>query len=160
MGRFISILTFPGVIIHELGHEFFCRLLNVNVKKVCYFRFSNPAGYVVHEASKYFFQAFLIAVGPFIFGTLLTIASFVVGKNEDVFFRKYVWIWLGISIAANCMPSKGDARSLWLENWSHMKRNFLAIVGLPFTSVVWVISILDSIWLRIFYSCFLFFLTW
>jgi len=160
LGKFISILTFPGVIIHELSHEFFCRMLGVRVKKVCYFRLGNPAGYVIHESSNNFYQAFLIAIGPLLAGTFLSMAAFTGGKHQDMFFQKYVLIWLGVSIAVNCMPSKGDAKSLWLENWFHFKRNVLAILGLPFTAAVWVVSAVDSIWLRFFYACFLFFITW
>lgn len=156
LGTFISIATFPGVIIHEFSHEFFCRLLGVKVKKVCYFRFGNPAGYVLHEQSKFFYQAFLIAIGPFLLGTFLTTMSFRIGNHEN-FVRNVVWIWLGISVAFNCFPSRGDSKSLWLENWSHLKRNVFAVLGLPFTLFVWAISLLDSLALRILYVVFLFY---
>lgn len=48
-GFLISILTFPGVIVHEIAHQLFCRICGVAVLDVCYFKAGNPAGYVVHE---------------------------------------------------------------------------------------------------------------
>jgi hypothetical protein len=72
-GEFIALLTFPGVIIHEMAHMLFCRLSKVAVLDVCYFRFGNPAGYVMHEEPPNFGSAFLISVGPFIVNSLLCI---------------------------------------------------------------------------------------
>jgi len=48
-GKVVSLLTFPGVIVHELAHKIFCEMAGVQVYEVCYFRFGNPAGYVKHE---------------------------------------------------------------------------------------------------------------
>lgn len=42
-GQLIAALTFPGVIVHEMAHQLFCRLFRVAVLDVCYFRFG-PAG--------------------------------------------------------------------------------------------------------------------
>ena len=40
-GLFVSILTFPGVIVHELAHQLFCYMCNIKVNKVVYFQFGN-----------------------------------------------------------------------------------------------------------------------
>jgi hypothetical protein len=42
-GQLIALLTFPGVIVHELGHQLMCRFLRVAVLDVCYFRVGRPA---------------------------------------------------------------------------------------------------------------------
>jgi hypothetical protein len=157
LSQFISIVTFPGIILHEFSHEFFCRLLGVKVKKVCYFRLGNPAGYVIHEQSRHFYQAFFIAAGPFILGTLLGALSFWVASQEEIFVRKIIWNWFGIAIAANCLPSKGDSKNLWIENWSHMKSNILAVIGLPFTLLVWLMSLLHSRLFSMAYAAVLFY---
>ena len=158
MGQFISILTFPGVIIHEFAHEFFCHLMGVKVEKVCYFRFGDPAGYVLHRQSRFFFQAFFISTGPFLLGSLLAVGSFLLSQRIGLSFRKIAWLWIGISIAMNCFPSRGDAKSLWQENWSQIKRNFLAIIWAPFAATVWLISLMDSVWIGVFYAGFMFYL--
>lgn len=49
-GELISILTFPGIIVHEFAHMLFCRIRKVAVFDACYFRVGNPAGFVIkHE---------------------------------------------------------------------------------------------------------------
>ena len=158
MGQFISIITFPGIIIHEFSHEFFCHVVGVRVRKVRYFRFGNPAGYVIHDQSQYFFQAFFIAVGPFILGTLLALVSFLISDRTGLSVKKLAWLWFGVSIAMNCFPSRGDAKNLWQENWEHFKHNIFAIFGLPFTALVWIVSLLDSVWFSILYAGFMFYL--
>lgn len=64
-GFLISILTFLGVIVHEIAHQLFCRICGVAVLDVCYFKAGNPAGYVVHEIPKKPSTNILIGVGPF-----------------------------------------------------------------------------------------------
>ena len=70
-GQLVTLATFPGVIVHEVAHMWFCKLRRVAVIDVCFFRFGNPAGYVVHEEIKDFNTAFLVSIGPFIINSLL-----------------------------------------------------------------------------------------
>ena len=70
-GVLISLLTFPGVIVHELAHQIFCRLTNTAVLDVCYFRLGNPSGYVLHEKPKNAGINILIGVGPFFLNSIL-----------------------------------------------------------------------------------------
>lgn len=72
-GWLISLLTFPGVIVHEWAHKKFCDWNGVKVEKVVYFRFGNPAGYVMHEEPKKYNQIFWISAGPLIINSVLTI---------------------------------------------------------------------------------------
>jgi len=44
---------------------------------VCYFRFGNPAGFVIHEPATKSYQSVLISVGPFLVNTTIgAIVSF------------------------------------------------------------------------------------
>jgi hypothetical protein len=36
-GPLIALATFPGVIVHELAHQLFCRWFRIPVLNVCYF---------------------------------------------------------------------------------------------------------------------------
>ena len=78
----LSLITFPGVVMHEAGHKFFCDWAGVRVLEVCYFRFGNPAGFVVHESPRKFSQSFFISVGPLILGTLFSILLFLLFKQH------------------------------------------------------------------------------
>src|SRR5580658_7073055 len=70
-GWLIALLTFPGVICHEIAHRFFCDICGVPVYAACYIRVGNPAGYVVHGPVRSLKSAFLISIGPLIVNTLL-----------------------------------------------------------------------------------------
>jgi len=67
----ISIVTFPGVIIHELAHVAFCKFTDTRVLKVCYFRVGNPAGYVIHEQPSAVWRHILIGIGLLFVNTFL-----------------------------------------------------------------------------------------
>src|ERR1700757_2888463 len=73
-GFAIAIVTFPGVIVHETGHLFFCRLFKLAIYDVCFFRVGNPAGYVIHEKTDNFKKLFFVCMGPFFVNTLLCVA--------------------------------------------------------------------------------------
>src|SRR5438128_12535555 len=70
-GIIITLVTFPGVIVHELAHQLFCRLYKIPVFKVVYFQATNPAGYVIHDAPANKFQSVMISIGPFFLNTIL-----------------------------------------------------------------------------------------
>ncbi len=156
-GQLISILTFPGVIFHELGHKLFCDWTGVRVQEVCYFRFGNPAGYVAHEHPRNFKQSFLISVGPFVTGTIFALLFFLISK----IFQTESWIgllfiWIGGSIAMNSFPSSGDAKVLWKETNRHIKDNFLAVIGYPFALIIWMANALSIIWFDLIYAVLLY----
>jgi hypothetical protein len=158
-GVLISIVTFPGVIFHEIGHKIFCDWTGVRVHEVCYFRIGNPVGYVVHEEPKTFTQSFFISVGPFISGTFFALLFFIVSKifpTES--WPQLFFIWIGYSIAMNSFPSSGDAKNLWNETNRQLKNNFLVIIGYPFALLIWIANALSVIWFDFIYAALLYYL--
>jgi hypothetical protein len=157
-GELIALLTFPGVIIHEAAHMLFCKLGRVPIFDVCFFRFGNPAGYVVHEPPKNFQLAFLISVGPFIVNSLLCIVlCFPAFVPVRIFDRpdpiSYFLLWLGLSIGMHAFPSTGDAKVLWHHAREAAKRfNVLAIVSLPLVGVIYAANIGSFFWLDLMYG--------
>jgi len=150
--RLLSALTIPGVIIHEYGHKLFCELVNVKVRKVCYFRFGNPAGYVVHEQPKTFIQSLLIVLGPFILGTVFALICYFYSFLYKGKVAEYIFIWLGFSSAYNCFPSDQDAKILWKESNRHLKRNLLALLGYPFSALIWLENRLNCLYFDVIYG--------
>ena len=116
-GFLISLVTFPGIIVHELAHQLFCRWNRVAVLRTCYFRLGNPGGYVVHEIPKHAHKSLLIGLGPFFVNTIigaiiafpaaLPVIKFNCGDPLD-----YILVWLGVSIAMHAIPSRGDAKCM------------------------------------------------
>jgi hypothetical protein len=115
-GFLIALVTFPGVIVHEIAHRFFADLSKVPVYKVCYFRVGNPSGYVVHGQVSNLWSAFLIAVGPFIINTLLCsiisfsaiLPLFILKDTTNFSLWSMFLIWLGMSIGMHAFPSQQD----------------------------------------------------
>jgi hypothetical protein len=156
----ISAITFPGIVIHELGHKFFCDLMNVRVHKVCYFRFGNPIGYVIHDSPRNFNQSFFITFGPFILGTLFALLFYTYSQfySNNLIIR-LLFIWLGASVAIRCFPSPTDAKFLWKETNRHIRKNPFAIIGYPFVLLLWITNLINTIWIDIAYAAFLYLLT-
>src|SRR3954468_19593709 len=67
----VVLLTFPGVIVHEMAHQFFCRITGTPVLNVCYFQIANPAGYVMHERARSPGKSLLISIAPFFVNTIV-----------------------------------------------------------------------------------------
>jgi len=155
-GILISILTFPGVIIHEFAHKLFCNWTGVKVHEVSYFRLGNSVGYVIHERPEKFYQSFFISVGPFIIGTIFALLFFLISKMFLTYWMEYFFIWLGASMAMNSFPSTGDAKVLWHETNRHVRNNFLAVIGYPFVLLIWIANALNIIWFDAIYAVFLY----
>lgn len=157
-GWLIAIATFPGVIVHEAAHLFFCKLRRVAVFDVCFFRFGNPAGYVIHEPPESFASSFLIAVGPFIINSLLCVVfCFPAFVPVKVFDRadpiSYFLIWLGVSIGMHAFPSTQDAKVLWQHARVAAKSlNPLAVLSLPLVCLIYVANGLRFFWADYLYG--------
>jgi hypothetical protein len=157
-GPIIALLTFPGVIVHEAGHLFFCKLFKLQVYDVCFFRLGNPAGYVVHEKSDNFTAMFFVSMGPFFANTLLCVlfcsAAFLPIwelKVEDPI--AYFYYWLGLSIGMHAFPSTADLSNLWAVAPDLAKRgNVLAIVSLPIAGVLYVLNLARFVWADLGYG--------
>lgn len=158
-GILISIVTFPGVIMHEAAHQLFCRLFRVPVYKVCYFQFANPNGYVIHERTDDPKVNFFISVGPFlvntIVGALITLPSavrvfvFTGGINPLDILN----MWLGISILMHSFPSTGDAKALYASVIRNRAVNlFVKILVMPVIGLIYFGAFGSIVWLDLGYA--------
>jgi hypothetical protein len=157
-GFVIAIATFPGVIIHEAAHLFFCQRFKLAVYDVCFFRMGNPSGYVIHEKTSNFTASFFVSMGPFFVNTLLCMlfcsAAFLPVwelKVQDPV--AYFFYWLGLSIGMHAFPSTGDLSNLWEVAPTEAKRgNLLAIVSLPLVAILYVLNFARMIWADLGYG--------
>lgn len=119
----VSLLTFPGVMVHEFAHAWACRKLGIRVVKVCYLRLGNPLGYVLHEQPAYAFQHIMVAVAPFFVSTVAALAvsllaALLVTSPAAAEFKDLAVLagaWLSFSIALHAFPSSGDGDALWQD---------------------------------------------
>lgn len=158
-GILISILTFPGVIVHEAAHQLFCRICRVPVYKVCYFQFANPNGYVIHERISNPFKNFLICFGPFLINTVIGAIIVFPASIDVIEFQNYtnplslILVWLGVSILMHSFPSTGDAKSLYESVIKNQSVNFFVkAIFLPFIGLIYLGAFGSVVWLDFLYA--------
>ena len=157
-GQLIALITFPGVIVHEAAHLFFCKLRRVAVFDVCYFRVGNPAGYVIHEKPADFTSSFLIAMGPFIINSILCVlfcfpAVIPIRVFDQGNAISYFLMWLGISIGMHAFPSNQDARVMWEQAKTAASfLNPLALLSFPLVIVIYAANLFRFFWLDYIYG--------
>ena len=154
-GWFISIITFPGVIIHEWAHKKYCDWTDTKVHKAVYFRIGNPAGYVIHEKPKKYSQIFWISVGPLIINSLLAIViGYFATQTQTESPLYYLLFWIAISSGMHAFPSDQDAKNIFDESKELIKEggstwHYLAY---PFYVLIWIANKLSFLWFDLWYA--------
>jgi hypothetical protein len=152
LAAIISLITFPGVIVHEWAHKFFCDRAGVPVAKVRYFRLGNPAGYVIHAPATRYHHALLIDIAPLLLNTLFALVLFCAAMLIEDRIAIYVLCWLGISIGMHAFPSGEDANNLWHDTRKALPRNPLAYLSLPLVGLIKLAQLLRFIWFGLLYA--------
>jgi len=158
-GELISLLTFPGVVLHEIAHRFFCDINDVPVYEIRYFRLlSRRAGHVIHADTPSLGAGLAIAFAPLIINSLvcmlLTIplgyAAFLgTGFALKLSMGQILLLWLGYSIGFNAIPSNQDVHGL-----QSLAKSFLSeVLVFSLQSIVYVFNLpFVGFWLQIGYA--------
>ncbi|HEX9082466.1 MAG TPA: metalloprotease family protein [Holophagaceae bacterium] len=153
--RLLAFLTFPGIVAHEFAHAWACRRLGVRVHRVCYLRFGNPMGYVLHEAPANALQHIAIAVAPFFVSTTLALAASLAGclLARSPFFpgahdaAAVAAAWLGFALALHAFPSAGDGDALWDDVKRSGVSLFAKLLLIPVVGVIRLAQAGTRFWL-------------
>lgn len=148
----ISLLTFPGIITHELAHRFFCSIARVKIYEACYFRLGNPSGFIIHEPVDNYWKALFIDIAPFLINTLISLLLFAIAVNLPLNFVAYTLYWLGISTAMHSFPSNSDAANLWNQSKTSLKKNPLALIGFPIVGIIKLATFFNRLWFDVIYA--------
>ncbi len=155
-GFVITLLTFPGVIVHEAAHQLMCRLTGTPVLNVCYFQTENPAGYVIHDEPSTAWKHFLISVAPFlinsIVGLLICLPVALAEPAEGFAPVNLLLGWVGFSVAMHAFPSTGDAASLWAALKKPNASWLLRIIAFPVVIVIHIGAALSVVWFDAIYA--------
>ena len=157
-GWLISLITFPGVIIHEWAHKKFCEWLSVPVHKVVYFRFGNPAGYVLHEPSQIYKQTFWISVGPLIVNSIgALVFSSIASQTISGSGLWYFSLWIAFSSGMHSFPSDSDMQHIMQASKISIKQgcSFLHYLAFPFVWLIWIANKLRFFWFDAIYAAIL-----
>lgn len=168
-GWLIALVTFPGVIVHEAAHKFFCDLAGVPVYKVSYFQVGGrPSGYVVHGRVPGLGAAFLITIGPLIVNTVLcslitfsaVMPLFLLEESSPspVFGAL---LWVGVSIGMHAIPSAQDTANFVNQVAQDRGRGVSHFFATIFHWIFVLLNGLRIIWIDAIYAVLVaFFLPW
>lgn len=156
-GVLLAAITFPGVIVHELGHKLACHLCGVRIREVCYFRFGNPAGFVVHDPPPSVWGHLLISIAPVFGNTLLGLAIGLAAVSTASPPGEQNWLslilgWIAVSIAMHAFPSTGDAKAVWRALWSGPAPVLARVGGTPLVGLIFVGALGSIFWLDVIYG--------
>ena len=160
-GFLVSLLTFPGVVVHELAHALFCRIFSLEIYQIQYFKVTpvrgSASGFVLHKRSEKGWQNLLVSIGPFF---LNTVVGAVIGAPAAIpVFRfkagdplDFLLIWLGVSIAMHAFPSTGDAAVIW-RTIKRPETNLIEkLFGYPIVGLIYLGALGSMLWLDVLYG--------
>lgn len=154
----IALLTFPGSIIHEVCHKFFCDLLRIRVYKVCYFRYDDTYSYLIHEPATNLRDALLILICPFLLCTLLCMiltfpAELISVKLSAPFtLNTFLLLWVGISIGMNAFPTNHAITEFQKTIQSHPAKPYIYLIANGFAILLQFIQFLRKLWIDLLYA--------
>ncbi|MCX5921804.1 MAG: metalloprotease family protein [Candidatus Dependentiae bacterium] len=163
-GEVIALFTFPGVILHEMAHKFFCDIGNVPVYVVHFFRPGDKtAGCVIHASANDVKKSYLIAIGPLLINSvvcmLLLFPRSIVGLLETDFIGHShstaysILEWLGFSIGLHAIPSNQDMNEVieLAGKNDNLSKSMAALVNLTVAAVYIFNTNYISFFLKILY---------
>lgn len=160
LGLVVTWVTFPGVVLHEWSHKFFCDRVEVPVYEVKYFRFGDPAGYVRHGEVTRYGDAFLITIAPFIINSIVALLMFMLPAFKVTGIFNLFFVWLGVSFAMHAFPSDGDAKHIWERSKSVWRQNPVALLGFPLVIIIRIANLLRMFWFDLIYAVILYGITY
>jgi hypothetical protein len=159
-GWLIALVTFPGVVVHEIAHRFFCDVTDTPVYEVDYYSpGSNPAGYVVHGPPRSLRAGLLISCGPLLVNTVLcAVLTFTVAYQTLILNSSLndpvLWVlaWLGYSIGMHAIPSRQDAASFTAQVKEARGHGLTLQLARLMSGVITAANALRAIWIDAIYA--------
>lgn len=150
----LELASIPGILVHEFGHQVFCWLTGTRVHKVCYFRFSLPPGYVVHERPSNVWKHLLIAGGPLVVNSSLALLAGH-AAHRGITFGWAPWkaqvllLWLAVAIGMQACPSLEDANNVMEDLWRKGQRWITRLLVMPFGILLYLAAFARWVWLDV-----------
>lgn len=155
--RLIQFVLAPGIVAHEFAHWLACKLTGTRVHEVCWFRFGDPAGYVVHDRAASATAGVLIGFAPTLFnaalgaglayrGALALLSRTVPSGTQAALLA------LGFVVALRAFPSRADAKAMWDAAGSARFGLLKRLMVAPLWLLVQLLSLGSKLWLDAFFA--------
>ncbi len=145
------VLTVAGTVLRSFWEHLVCRLCSIPAEDVRSFKVSEMCGHVEHELIKKKSHSFFMCFIPFFLNFVLACCFFLGGSYRIAYIgdmksiTAWLFIWLGVSLAANCVPSFEDV--LTFKDLFYNKDTNIAvkIILAPFFLVIYGFSVLEKL---------------
>ncbi|MEE1504496.1 MAG: hypothetical protein UGF89_09670 [Acutalibacteraceae bacterium] len=143
------VLTVFGTIMRAFWEQVACRLCGIPVEDVRAFKVSELCGHIEHELIKNKKHSFIICWLPFTLNFILSVCFLLSGAYRVIYvgdvktITSWVFLWLGVSFAANCVPSFEDVLSFKENFYNSETKTIVKVLLAPFFAVVYGFSILE-----------------
>lgn len=149
----LAMLTFPGVILHELVHAIMCKIFGIQIQEICYLRYGKPAGYIIHSPCNGFLSQFCITIGPLVVNSLL--GGYLGYKYIHLIpngplFEKIFFVWLGVSFLVHSFPSVSDVKNF--HKVLKKESELIQLVNMPVLLTLYVIAHSAFFWVELGYA--------
>ena len=135
------VLPYFGTLLRAFWEHLVCRICKIPAEDVSAFKNSELCGHVEHHIIYKRSDAFLMCYLPFVMNFILACCFLLTGSyrlfylGDTTTYQAYIFIWLGISCAANCVPSFEDMLS-FKDCVYGGKSIFLKVIFAPFFAVI------------------------
>lgn len=144
------IITFFGAWLRTFWEHLACRICKIPVEDIRPFRADELCGHIEHSLVEKRNHAFFVSWFPFTMNFVLACAFLLTGSYRIFYLgdygtlSAYIFLWLGISCAANCAPAFEDVLSFKDFFYGKGKNVFLKIIVSPFYAVFCGSSVLEQ----------------
>jgi hypothetical protein len=155
-GPAFALLTFPGVIMHEIAHRFMCDILQIPVYDINYFSGGDTqAGHVCHYKTDNVNHDLLIGFAPLIINSLFCMlftlpysSTLMITKAGIVHYPSMFLWWVGLSIGAHAFPSNHDLHDGWIK----LQETNSSLILRSLCSIIKLLNRLSFFWVDMIYA--------
>lgn len=143
------VLTFFGSMLRAFWEHVACRICGVPIEDARVFKGSELCGHVEHSLEKNKKRIFLICFLPFALNLIFSCLFLLSGAYRVVYVGDYksitswMFLWLGVSFAANCIPSFEDVLCFGEAFYNSETKLVVKILLAPFYAIIYGFGVLE-----------------
>ena len=145
------ILTFPGTVLRNFWEHLICRLCSIPAEDIRVFKVNEMCGHIEHELIKDKPKSFAMCFVPFLLNFILACCLLLGGAYRIAYIGDYksmlawIFMWMGISLATNCVPSFEDVLTFQDVFYNKETKLIVKILVAPFYGLIYGFSLLERV---------------
>ncbi|MHA1799436.1 MAG: M50 family metallopeptidase [Candidatus Helarchaeota archaeon] len=144
----LNLVSFVGIISHEMGHYLACKVCNVEVTNIKLLRFNKTGidGFVTVKKSRNFVTAFFIMAGPILLSSsiMALLYLYYLTLNETDVILKLIISFFLLSLLLGQLPSSTDMKNT-LKEFENNPKSGIFTIGTLIGSITTFLIIVQMI---------------